>query len=144
MTCRRPSLTTLRSASPGLTSCTPASASSRSMSTGRMAQRRSTSRLGWVRRNSASRGEDLLALGGGAHAVDVAGHERDAELLLELGDAVAQPVDRQPELERGRAEAAVLDHLQEGVDVLPGGQPAAGAGGLIPGRITPTPSSLHV
>ncbi len=80
--------------------------------------------------HAARGGEDLLALGGGAHAVDVAGHERDAELLLELGDAVAQPVDRQPELERGRAEAAVLDHLQEGVDVLPRGQQPAGPAAL--------------
>src|SRR6266849_2309037 len=89
-------------------------------------------------------GAGELHLGGGAHAVDVAGHERDAELLLELGDAVAQPVDRQPELERGRAEAAVLDHLQEGVDVFPGGQATAGAGALpSAGRITPTPPNLH-
>jgi hypothetical protein len=39
----------------------------------------------------------------------------------------------------------VLDHLQEGVDVFPGGQPAAGFAALPPpGRITPTAPRLHV
>src|SRR5207248_9428065 len=93
---------------------------------------------------AARRCQDLLALRGRAHAVDVAGQERDAELVLELGDAVAQPVDRQPELQGGRAEAAVLDHLQEGVDVLPGGLPAARpVASPSAGRITPAPPSLH-
>ena len=61
----------------------------------------------------ARRSKHLLALGGGAHAVDMAGQERDAELVLELGDALAQPIDRQAELQGRRAETAVLDDLQE-------------------------------
>src|SRR5262249_2919576 len=94
----------------------------------------------------ARRRQHLLAFRGCAHSVDVARQERDAELPLEPSDALAQPVDRQPELRRRRAEAAVLDHLEECVDVLPAGlrtARAACAHRITPWRITPTPPALH-
>ena len=58
-------------------------------------------------------GEDFLAFLGDADAVDMAGDQRDAELVLQVLHMPAQGVDRLAEMLGGGAEAAPAHDLQE-------------------------------